>query len=67
MNKIEKFCKEGYIEFIVNREPKLNFSIMCVNNGLWYKFNIDKVEQMTDNMYKVKSHTLISIDNNPVK
>lgn len=67
MNKIEKFCKQGYIEVNVNYKPMLDASIICVVNGIWYKFNIDEIEQLEDNTYNIKSKTLKAVDNKLIK
>lgn len=62
MDPYFKLYKDGFIKFNVNFKPLINVPILCVNNGTWYKFNIDKIEKLDDGTYNVISNTLLSID-----
>lgn len=64
MSNVSKFYRDGYIKFKVNYKPLKGVPIICVDNGKWYKFKIDKVIKLKDEEYEVISETLISIDNN---
>lgn len=67
MSNIEKYFRYGFIEFNVTTKPILNNPLICVNNGIWYKFNIDEISQLNDGTYNVRSNTLIGIDDKLVK
>ena len=62
MNNVDKFFKNGSITINVNYKPMINSTIICIRNGMWYKFNIDKIEQLEDETYNVTTMTLLSVD-----
>lgn len=62
MNNVDMFFKNGSLTINVDYEPVINSPIICIRNGLWYKFNIDKVECLKDNTYDVTTTTLLSVD-----
>lgn len=62
LNNVDKFFKNGSITINVNYKPMINSTIICIRNGMWYKFNIDKIEQLEDETYNVTTMTLLSVD-----
>lgn len=62
LNNVDKFFKNGSITINVNYKPMINSTIICIRNGLWYKFNIDKIEELEDETYNVTTLTLLSVD-----
>lgn len=62
MSKIEKFYKEGSIEFIVNFIPIINRPIMYVEDKVWYQFSVDEINVLDDNKFKVTSRNMLDID-----
>ena len=62
LNNVDKFFKNGSITINVEYKPMINSTIICIRNGLWYKFNIDKIEELEDETYNVTTLTLLSVD-----
>ena len=62
LNNVDKFFKNGSITINVEYKPMINSTIICIRNGMWYKFNIDKIEQLEDETYNVTTMTLLSVD-----
>lgn len=62
LNNVDKFFKNGSLTINVEYEPVINSTIICIRNGIWYKFNIDKVEHLKDDTYDVTTTTLLSVD-----
>lgn len=62
MNNVERFYRDGSLTINVEYEPRLGSSIICLNKGLWYKFQIDKIEELEDKTYNVITENLLSID-----
>ena len=62
MNNVDNFFKNGSITVNVNYKPMINSTIICIKNGLWYKFNIDEIEELEDNSYNITTNTLLSVD-----
>lgn len=62
LNNVDKFFKNGSLTINVEYEPVINSTIICIRNGMWYKFNIDKIEQLEDETYNVTTMTLLSVD-----
>ncbi len=62
MSKIKLFKETGEIEFNVPNKVIEGQYITCVENGLWYRFNIDDYEVLDDGTCNVYSHTLIAVD-----
>lgn len=67
MNNIDKFLKNGYMVINVDYQPSINNIIICVKNGLWYKFNIDEIEELENGTFNITTSTLISIDGKFIK
>lgn len=66
MSKIEKFYKDGFIEFIVNFNPIINRPIMYVEGKVWYQFSVDEINVLDNNKFKVTSRTMLAIDGKKV-
>ena len=66
MRKIEKFYKDGFIEFIVNFNPIINRPIMYVEGKVWYQFSVDEINVLDNNKFKVTSRTMLVIDGKKV-
>ena len=66
MSKIEKFYKDGFIEFIVNFNPIINRPIMYIEDKVWYQFSVDEINVLDDDKFKVTSRTMLSIDGKKV-
>lgn len=67
MSNVDRFYKEGKITINVNYIPLENVPIICIQDGKWYKFNIDEIEELDDKTYNITSHTLLGIDNKLAK
>ena len=67
MNNVDKFFKNGYMVINVDYKPLVNNVIICVKNGLWYKFNIDEVEALENGTFNITTNTLISVDGKFIK
>ncbi len=50
------------LEIKTNHEYHEGQSVMKVKNGVWYRYNIDKCEELDDGNYMLYSNTLISVD-----
>lgn len=66
MNSIERFYREGYVRINLKQQPIFNCSIMCVDKGTWYTFNIDEIVELDDGTFDIISRTLIKIDDKRV-
>ena len=66
MSKIEKFYKDGFIEFIVNFNPIINRPIMYIEDKVWYQFSVDEINVLDDDKFKVTSRNMIAIDGKKV-
>jgi hypothetical protein len=62
MNNVERFYRDGSLTINVNYKPTLGSPIICLNKGLWYKFQIDKIEKLEDKTYNIITEKLLSID-----
>ena len=62
MNNVDKFFKNGKLTVNVEYKPIIDNTLICLRNGIWYKFNIDMIEYLKDNTYNVTTYTLLSID-----
>lgn len=67
MNNVDKFFKNGSLTINVEYEPLINSTIICIKNGLWYKFNIDEIEPLDDNTYNITTTTLLSVDGKRIR
>ena len=67
MNNVDKFFKNGSLTINVEYEPLINSTIICIKNGLWYKFNIDEIEPLDDNTYNIITTTLLSVDGKRIR
>jgi hypothetical protein len=67
MSKIERFYEDGNLTFNVNFKPIQGSPIICVENGLWYKFQIDEIEELDDNTFNIITSNLIAIDDKIIK
>ena len=47
-NYVEKFYRDGSVTINVNYQAIVGSPIICLHNGLWYKFRIDSVEEQED-------------------
>lgn len=63
MSNVQKFYKNGYLTINVNYKAIEGSPLVCLENGLWYKFTIEQVEELDDNTYNVTTTKLMSIDN----
>lgn len=62
MSNVQKFYENGFLTVNVNYKAIEGSPLVCLENGLWYKFKIEKVEELEDNMYSVTTTKLLSID-----
>ena len=67
MNNVDMFFKNGSLTINVEYEPLINSTIICIKNGLWYKFNIDEIEPLDDNTYNIITTTLLSVDGKRIR
>lgn len=67
MNNVDKFFKNGSLIINVEYKPLINSTIICIKNGLWYKFNIDEIELLDDNTYNIITTTLLSVDGKRIR
>lgn len=67
MNNVDKFFKNGSLTINVEYKPLINSTIICIKNGLWYKFNIDEIEPLDDNTYNIITTTLLSVDGKRIR
>jgi hypothetical protein len=67
MNNVDKFFKNGSLTINVEYKPLINSTIICIKNGLWYKFNIDGIELLDDNTYNITTTTLLSVDGRRIR
>lgn len=67
MNNVDKFFKNGSLTINVEYKPLINSTIICIKNGLWYKFNIDEIELLDDNTYNITTTTLLSVDGRRIR
>ena len=61
-NNVRDFYKNGKLVIDVNYKTTVGCTVMCVDNGLWYKFKVESVEELEDNNYRITSTSLIGID-----
>jgi hypothetical protein len=54
--------KNWELEIKTNHEYHEGQSVMQVKNGIWYRYNIDKCEELDDGDYMLYSNTLVSVD-----
>ena len=62
MNHVEEFYRDGKMTINVNYEAVEGSPIICLNHGLWYKFQIEHVEKLEDQTFNITTTKLISID-----
>lgn len=67
MNNVDKFFKNGSLTINVEYKPLINNTIICIRNGIWYKFNIDEIELLDDNTYNITTTTLLSVDGKRIR
>ena len=63
MNKhVRSFYENGKFTIDVDYKTIPGCSILCVENGVWYKFKIDSVEELEEDKYRLTTTSLISVD-----
>lgn len=62
MSYVEKFYREGSITINVDYEAIAGSPIICLDHGLWYKFQIEQVEELDDHTFNITTSKLVSID-----
>ena len=62
MSNIQKFYENGFLTINVDYEAIEGSPLVCLENGLWYKFKIGKVEELDNNTYNITTTELMSID-----
>lgn len=67
MNNVDRFYNDGILKINVNYNAIEGAPIICLNNGLWYKFQIEKVEELEDGTFDIITTKLISIDEELIK
>jgi len=61
LNYVEKFYRDGSVTINVGYQAIVGSPIICLHNGLWYKFRIDSVEEQEDLTYNITTQNLIAI------
>ena len=67
MNNVERFYKDGSLTVNVDYKAIVGNPLICVDKGTWYKFQIEKVEELEDQTYDVTTTKLISVDSHLIK
>lgn len=62
MSYVEKFYRDGFLTINVDYEAIEGSPIICLDHGLWYKFQIEQVEELDDHTFNITTTKLVSID-----
>lgn len=62
MNNVERFYRDGSLTVNVEYKATVGNPLVCLNNGTWYKFQIEKVEELENHTFNVTTTKLIAID-----
>jgi hypothetical protein len=59
---VRNFYENGEFTIDVQYKAIPGCTVMCIENGVWYKFKVDSVEELDNEKYRITTSSLIGID-----